>query len=338
MRNRIRPGGPFLQRTLLADAAEPKTRAPLYINGPSKRWTQVEHSVNVAVLVVAAAVLVRSPVEPVYAKRPSPQVEVSPNLAARTAVEPGKALQSIDWVLPAKRWTQPEIAPNVAATAAVVAPPLRAIEWVLPAKPKTAAPDVLPNIAVGLQTQRTFPLIETQTLKRPSPQLDLSPNIAVNLQTQRTFPLLEAPTFKRLVPSIDPSPNLAVQAIVARPFNGPVEPIVWKRSLAVDLYPNIAAQAPVATIHKVMPIEPWINKRYPPQIDVYQHIANYVPAEPAFRPRAPVEPTLSKRREPSALEVLPNIAIRAVTEVLHRLNRRYRGYDKGASKWDRGRR
>jgi hypothetical protein len=252
-------------------------RAPLYVTAPTRAATlQIEHAPNVAVQAQAPQAQLRPTLDPVSWKTPTPQLDLSPNLAVQ----------------------------SVGAVTVPPAPvdPAFAIRWAQQA-------DVYPNIAVNLQTQSVRAFVEP-VLWKALPQFDQFPNVAIRVVGTVYVPPPPVEPWIATKAWVQPETyrNIAVtlQTQITRPgVDPPQVPRPWA---AVDLYPNLALQAPIAQVPLSGGIEPWIAKRYPPQVEVFQNKAIYAPAESPSVPPAVIEPV--RTLQPATqVELYPNLAV-----------------------------
>jgi hypothetical protein len=219
-------------------------------NPPKPRAWQtgaMDLAVNVAILAVAAGAQVYIARAPTFVCAPTP-----------------------------KPWAQTDTYHNVAVNAQTIRPDGAYIEpqiW----RPKPAAPDVLPNIAVNLQTVKIASSPEPTLSKRLWAQVDLYPNVAITRQ------------------SIQPG------------INGAPEPTLYKRSAQIDLAPNVAATAVPPVYAPPAVLDPVLFKRLPPQIDVYPNIVAQVSIEPG-KSIPTLEWTLAARKW-TAPDLAPNVAV-----------------------------
>lgn len=202
-------------------------------------------------------------------------VDLSPNLAAPSQITL-RPLPQQDAPTP-RRWLQaPDLSPNLAAqvvTGQYQAP--TAFDWILPKRP-WATPDLSPNLAVRPSLELPTPRPQQDAPTRGKwTQPEVYPNLSVRLTVAATVvtPPLDPPTRKSIV-GVDLYPNLAVLAPIAlRPQPQQDAPQTRKPWTAVELYPNLAIRF-VATVQpRATPVEPWINKRFAPQIDVYPNVS-----------------------------------------------------------------
>ncbi len=260
-------------------------RGPLVVTAPTKRsLNQPDLFPNIAVaLGVIAAASLHPLLEPTFYKRPAQQIDIAPNIAVRTiAVPPALVIQQ-QFEMPAKvgRAPQIDLYPNIAVQFPFVPPPVSAITrgplYVNTNFKQWAAPDVLPNVAV-----QVLPLAGV---------LSHSP--------EPTF-------FKRLPPQIDVIYNVAlalVPAIANITTTDNLPPKIWPQ---VEVFPNVAVNFAVIVYNPPPPIDPWISKRYPPQIDVLPNVALKGVEPPRQFPA--LEWVLPARKWPTP-DVLPNVAL-----------------------------
>jgi hypothetical protein len=259
---------------------EPLPRTPFVVTAPWKGWAPVDAPLpNVAARTVVQAYAPVPLVEPVLWKGRAPQIDLFTNVAVMLQPAVGN-ITTFD-TLPVRVGVQPDLYPNLAAATYV------------------------------LQVSVPPPLVEPVLWKARPPQIDGFTNVAVMLQPAvgniTAFDTL--PVRATLQPDL--FPNLAVLAQPPAYVPAPlVEPIIRRALLQIDLYPNLAVRVAPAPTPLIEPIDPWITKRYPPQVDVYQNQAIYV-VEIARAPfQQSPDPTYTKN-PPLQLDLFPNIAATA---------------------------
>lgn len=283
------------------------TRAPLYVNSPWKRWAAPELFPNIAALIVVGSGAIPQPTpEPTYFKRSSPQIEQSVNVAILNAQ--GLNIPAL-FDQPATRRTQaPDLYPNLAvatqAPTVLIPAPVEPTQY----RRTLVQPDLTPNLSLGTTFVYNPPsAIFDQTFTRHTPALELYPNLAVNLQTQITWPLVEPVRWKR-TPQVEYFPNIAVN-LQTQVTRGTPEPTYTRKLSQFDLFPNLAVRAPAAIVQLNEPQEPTIRKRIAPIPDVIQNRAIYAPPELKSRPTQVLDPTFTKRwTTQSRIDLYPNIA------------------------------
>jgi hypothetical protein len=317
------------------------TRSPLYVTAPWKRWATPDIFPNIAALVVLSSPISHPAPEPVFYKRPALQLDQFPNLALRVqpytprsyldpvcrrsllsiehfpnlAVRGDEAAQmmlpGMDGQTFVRSAPQVDIAPNLAVrVAAPVYVPPAPLD--IASARKWPIPDLAPNIAVRVSPYVPRALLDIQPSRR-SIQPDLSPNIAVQFSVPFLPPALDVPSFHRTAPQIDLFPNLAVGFVGFVASSSP-DPVIRRSLTRVDLYPNLAVTAPVAQIPLLVAVEPWINKRFAPQVEVFQNRAIYAPAEEIVAPNALNEPV--RWHDPVQVDLYPNIAVGFSNDVI----------------------
>jgi hypothetical protein len=270
---------------------------------------QIDLTPNIAVRAILAAYVPPAPVDPQIFRRSPPQIDLYPNVALTLVPALGVGT-AFDQPTP-QRIQQPDLYPNVAVLA--VAPtytppaaldvPVQQRRWV--------QPDLYPNIVVRVEVEpgKSIPYPVEPILWKPRLQVDVFPNLAALIVPPSAVPPtpIDPTIAKRIAPQIDQLPNIAVKFQTAQPAGAYIDPIAWKaRWPTPDVLPNIAVRVASPTVLINEPIEPWINKRYPPQIDLYPNIVVRVEVEPPHAIPYPVEPTLWKPR--LYVEVYPNLA------------------------------
>jgi hypothetical protein len=179
-------------------------------------------------------------------------------------------------------------------------------------KPPPAAPDVYPNIAVNLQTQRPAGTYLDPIRYLPVPAApDLYPNIAVGLQTAITWPFNEPVSWKVSPSQPDIYPDLAaLQAISGVVIPAPIDPQTWRSpQVQPEIYPNVALNLQV-----ILPRVPvYVNvswKGWAPPDQTSNTAAFSIPV--SYIPPPAVEPTFTIKGW-QTLDILPNVALNAPT-------------------------
>lgn len=306
---------------------------------------QIEQFPNLA---VKGTEVVQKSVPEVYgqtfAKR-APQIDLPPNLAVRAALgylpPPG-----IDWTPPRRLAAAPDLYPNVAirASAEAVKPPsLQDMQptrkgWVQPdlapnlavrsglpvyvppgqldppqARKGWAAPELYPNVAVRFVVE-PIPLptvLDLAPARKAAPVPDLYPNIAVGIAVAVYVPPPQLDiAIARRGTQPDLAPNIAVQVQGYVPQSSP-EPATRRALAGIDLYPNLAVNAPIPASPLLLAVEPWINKRFAPQVEVFQNRAVYAPVEAIVPPSNQVQAEPARFRGTPAPDIYPNLAVNA---------------------------
>jgi hypothetical protein len=177
-----------------------------------------------------------------------------------------------------------------------------------PIKPPPAAPDVYPNIAVNLQTQRPAGTYLDPVRYLPVPAApDLYPNIAVGLQTAITWPFNEPVSWKTRPTQPEIYPDLAaLQAISGVVIPAPIDPQTWRSTqVQPEIYPNVALNLQV-----ILPRVPvYVNvswKSWAPPDQTSNAAAFVIPV--AYIPPPAVEPTFTVKGW-QTLDILTNVAV-----------------------------
>lgn len=203
----------------------PVTRAPLYVTGLSKSWTQVDQGTNIAARILAAVYVPPVPVDPTFYRRWAAFDPIA-NSAIYAPAETVFISSTDSTYTITRAWTQVDPPQNLAALA--------------------IAPQVLIR-----------PFVEQTFTRRPTP-VEAFPNLAALIQPPSV--VIPAPIEpwigKRLAPQVDIAPNRAIYAPAEAPIMRQVlnEPASWKVKYQFDQVPNLAALVPVVTptgLHQV---------------------------------------------------------------------------------------
>lgn len=256
-------------------------RAPLYVNRPSKRFTQTDIGRNVAVAIVAAAALVRPLVEPTFYKKKVQQPDIYPNLAVGQSFDSLTSYATSD--LKARAWPAVESFPNIAVRQTAQVTTLNASPDPTFRKNRVQI-DTYPNIAARVQvvTYNPPPQLQENPTRSRFSQVQLYPNLAVNQPVLQPAASYAEPTIRKtraLQPDI--YPNLAASFITPQNYiPAPIDPAIKPaKFFQTDVLPNIAVKQSSAEIPRIPAmIHPTLFVRRFAQVDVYQNIAiNYVP-------------------------------------------------------------
>jgi hypothetical protein len=176
-----------------------------------------------------------------------------------------------------------------------------------PIKPPPAAPDVYPNIAVNLQTQRPAGNYIDPIRYLPVPAApDIYPNIAVGLQTAITWPFNEPVSWKARPTQPEIYPDLAAIQPLGMVIPAPIDPQTWRSpQVQPEIYPNVALNLQVVV--PTVPVYTNISWRGWPAPDQGTNLAALAALVP-YVPPSPIEPTFTLRNW-SAPDILPNISL-----------------------------
>ena len=281
------------------------TSPPLYVNKAGKVPSQPDLFPNVAVQTTVTYVL-PPPVEPTL-WRARPQVDVLPNIAAgfpQTYV----TREPLFVTGPGKRWTQPDLPPNVAAT-----PQMTTVAGVYVDPPTRKTPvqiDLFPNLAArGAAPYQPRPSVDIAPVRKAWAQPEVWPNVAANAPVAVVVGpgvlTVNAP-WKRWT-QVDLTPNLAV--ILPPPGNlTDFDQLPGKPWTAFDLFPNLAVTAAQAQYvvrpptYVTKPGKPWtqVDPLPNPALIPTNAVAVTVPTTPTYVNR-PGKPW-------AQVDQLPNVA------------------------------
>jgi hypothetical protein len=315
MAKALRPGpsnrGPFQGPVLHNDGSTGETtRAPLYVNGPTKRWAAVDAFPNIAII-AALTLIPHAPIDPPVAKKWAQQIDQPVNIAALTSIEPPKAIPApIEPTYFWRRAPQIDVLPNIAVKFQTAITQ----QYPEPTLTKRLAPqiDLYPNVAVIRQSiQPGINGAAEQTFKRLSPQLDLYPNVAASIPagTYQPPPAIDVQLAPKKWAQLDLFPNISFAQetvpVIRAPLYMAYKPV---RGPVPDVFPNIAALAQPPVVLIPAPIDVPIFRRPPPQIDVYPNIVVKVSVEPG-KSIPTLEWTLAPRKWTQPDAPTTNVAI-----------------------------
>jgi hypothetical protein len=232
------------------------TRAPFYTPYKAIRWIAPDLPINVALKVTTVAPTFPPLVEPSFTRRPAPQIDLFPNLAASGTPVNINALvvqQEADPYYYPRKPPQIDIYTNVAVMLKGAAGNISDFDDLPHAKWTTF--DLFPNIAakVGPPAPYRLALVEPVYSKRYPPQIDVLPNLAalappeVHILIEPIDPWIA----KRLAPQVEIFPN---QAIYVAPIHvkipAPIDPLIWlKPNQQPYELPNIAITQPYRVVY-----------------------------------------------------------------------------------------
>lgn len=337
MRNRIRPGGPFLVRSLLDAQAVFAIPAAEYQFGTHQlaiHQSQCFSFVWKAAAAAVAATNIAFPPLVTNARAPQDQTQLQGQIFSSTIgatprliprVSNANAPQSLDLTL--QGWIRGTPSPRQGAVPPLTqsAPqlldatqqgklfaPIPMAQGVVPALLKGAQADPTQIPAQVFRPAATPPVVTGQIARFfivPPQNEDRPTSIIWNSQRSgQTSPVF------RLTQGSPQLLDLTLQGRIFAPAIGRSLP--FKALYAAPQLLNFTQQGVIFQASKPAAIITGTT----------------------VKPLPPIPPQLDLNFNASMIWVQGPLSVAGVVTEIHRLNRRYRGYDKGASKWDRGRR